>query len=192
MLIDDKITEISKKKNQNIIEFAFKSIDNVRDLSSYTKLKVGEKTMLVLRDVDLASGEAHNAFLKTLEEAQISLSFILTAKNLYDIPETIISRCNVIKLKYNYELDKEDSKQVDDFINAGLSEQILFIKSLKDRAQAKMFLVNFIYFQHRNLIASPDEKYISKSISLAQKSINALDANANVKLVLTNFLINHK
>jgi DNA polymerase-3 subunit delta' len=53
----------------------------------------------VLLDFDLANEEAANALLKTLEEPNPSVVICLTASDVDRLPETIASRCEVIRLR---------------------------------------------------------------------------------------------
>ncbi|MDX1619014.1 MAG: AAA family ATPase, partial [Balneolaceae bacterium] len=58
----------------------------------------GEKTVIILPDVEEMRAEAGNAFLKLLEEPSTDLVFILTTKYMEGLLPTIISRCRHIRL----------------------------------------------------------------------------------------------
>ena len=56
------------------------------------------RRVFVVRDTERMTVEAANCFLKTLEEPPGECYFILIASGLRQIPDTIISRCRLIKL----------------------------------------------------------------------------------------------
>lgn len=73
----------------------------VRDLSrslSRTPLESRYQVALLL-NFDKASDEAANALLKTLEEPNPSVVICLTAPDTDGLPETIASRCEVVRLR---------------------------------------------------------------------------------------------
>ncbi|MFP4176146.1 MAG: ATP-binding protein [Planctomycetota bacterium] len=56
-----------------------------------------DRRVFVVRDTEMMTMEAANCFLKTLEEPPGESYFILLASGLQEIPDTIISRCRLIK-----------------------------------------------------------------------------------------------
>jgi DNA polymerase-3 subunit delta' len=76
-------------------------VDAVRELTrslSRTPLEARFQVALLL-NFDQASEEAANAILKTLEEPSSSVLLCLTAPDIDSLPETIVSRCEVIRLR---------------------------------------------------------------------------------------------
>ncbi len=65
--------------------------DNVRTLPFVSKYKV-----YIVDEVHMLTKEAFNALLKTLEEPPAHVIFILATTELEKVPETIISRCQVL------------------------------------------------------------------------------------------------
>jgi len=57
------------------------------------------RQVLLVRDADRFSGEAHNALLKTLEEPPGEAGIFLTAADLTLLPETVVSRCRVVRAR---------------------------------------------------------------------------------------------
>ena len=92
----ERIRDEKTKKLKKLI-----SIDQVRDL----KEKLGLTSFLnnykvaLLREADHLSKEASNALLKTLEEPAGKAIIILLVEDLAKIPETIASRCQIIKFR---------------------------------------------------------------------------------------------
>jgi DNA polymerase-3 subunit delta' len=75
-------------------------IEAIRELLHWLALAPYEARYRValLRRFEEASGEAQNALLKTLEEPNPQVILLLTAQNAESIFETIVSRCEVIRL----------------------------------------------------------------------------------------------
>src|SRR5258708_17137354 len=92
---DEFIENFDAKK----LIFPILKIADVRNLSNFTRLKLTEKTAIVIKDFHMASEEAQNAILKSLEEPQQNLYYILTAENTESVLPTIISRCEVIEVQ---------------------------------------------------------------------------------------------
>lgn len=57
------------------------------------------RKVFIIKDAEDMTAEAANALLKILEEPPSYVSFILTAANISAIPETIVSRCQVVPFR---------------------------------------------------------------------------------------------
>jgi DNA polymerase-3 subunit delta' len=58
---------------------------------------IASRRVFVVRDADRMNIEAANCFLKTLEEPPGDCRIVLIACSLLDIPQTVVSRCRLIK-----------------------------------------------------------------------------------------------
>lgn len=181
---EDYIKNIDGKK----IEFPFAKISDVRDLNNFTKLKLTEKTAIILRDFDKGSEEAQNAFLKSLEEPQENLIYILTAQNLEKILPTIVSRSEVIRSSREKgeinDIEKEKAKL---FINLNIGEKLRIISQITKRNEAINFVDNLITVGHELFLENPN---LVTFLDNANKLKKYLDMNGNIQLQLTNFIIN--
>jgi len=74
-------------------------IEAVRRVQNAAALKPvrGDRRVFVVRDAERMTLEAANCFLKMLEEPPGGSVFILIASSLRKIPETIVSRCRIIR-----------------------------------------------------------------------------------------------
>lgn len=72
----------------------------IRDLQDRMALKPREapRRVCVIRQAETMSMEAFNCFLKTLEEPPGAAVFVLVASSVRDIPPTVVSRCQVVRL----------------------------------------------------------------------------------------------
>ena len=76
-LVENKIDEIIKKYFLKRIDFEGQKIEDIRKLNSFTSLSLKEKTAIVIENIEKSTNEAANAFLKSLEEPQDNLYFLL-------------------------------------------------------------------------------------------------------------------
>lgn len=94
-----KITEV-EKGSQKI------SIDAVIDIEKELMLTPFSRThrVFIVNEAERMSEEAFNAFLKTLEEPVKDTVIILVASNLASLPQTVVSRAQVIRF---YPIEQE-------------------------------------------------------------------------------------
>ena len=65
---------------------------------SYTRPIFADKKVFIISDIDLSTEEAQNKLLKSLEEPNAGVYYILTTSNLEKVLPTIRSRCNKIEV----------------------------------------------------------------------------------------------
>lgn len=181
-----KIAELASKLDR-VIEFPLQKIADVRELNNFTRLKVTEKTAILIKDFNLANEETQNAFLKALEEPQENLSFILIAKTLENVLPTIVSRCEVIDTGYLIlDIKNEEKEKVEGFLNAEIGEKFKQTSQITKRDEALEFIKNIIFISHQTFIHNPRLAYLVEN---ANNTMRNLEANGNVTLQLTNFVI---
>ena len=76
-------------------------IESVRELQRSASLKplLAGGHVFVVRDAERMSLDAANCFLKTLEEPPSGCTLILIASSLRDLPETVVSRCWIVRFR---------------------------------------------------------------------------------------------
>ena len=76
-------------------------IDLIKDLQSDAILEPyeGRVKVFIIDEANRMSQDAANALLKTLEEPPSSVHIILTAPSAESVPETIASRCHLVRLR---------------------------------------------------------------------------------------------
>ena len=72
------------------------SINQIRDIKRNLIYAVNEHRLYVLKEFDKSSYEAQNSFLKTLEEHNDLIHFILVVSQYYNLTPTILSRSRII------------------------------------------------------------------------------------------------
>lgn len=169
LLINKNPEEFAKEENAKIIPFELQKIDDARELKKFVKFSFSEKTAIVINNIDKATIETQNAFLKNLEEANKNLIYILTTSNLSNVLPTITSRCQVIKIQDLI------SKMYDR--NANYKDAL----NIKDRTEAIKFVENLIFMDHKNNDFKNQENYLN--------TLKNLKANGNVSLQLLNLVV---
>jgi len=107
------------------------SIKQIRELIGETIFRSTEPRLFHILRFDTASAEAQNAFLKTLEEHQSTLYFILSVEHSSHLLATIRSRSRIVKLA------KEATKN----LNSGLG---VLINDLESGSLPAMFKITNI------------------------------------------------
>lgn len=184
--------EIAKRaKNLGLksLEYFFAKVEDVRSLNKFVSLAVTEPTAVIAKHVENATNETLNAFLKNLEEPQKNLYYFLTASSIYKVLPTIVSRCEVVRVK-NINPPQEN-EEIAKFIDLPTGKKLIFIDKIKRRDEALNFLENLIDILHQKLIGGEGNlSSLSSFISFAEKSFLNIQGNGNVSLQLTNLVVN--
>jgi DNA polymerase III delta prime subunit len=143
-------------------------IDDAKELKKLVKFSFSEKTAIVINDIDQATTETANAFLKNLEEPTKNIIYILTTKNLSGVLPTIVSRCEIVRVQGLGIRVQKVKRNYKDALN------------IKDRDEAIKFIEDLLIIDHQNKVFENMENYL--------KTIRNLKANGNVTLQLTNFV----
>lgn len=188
--LDDAIDNLVKKLNTKILEYPLAKIEDVRNLNNLIRLSFNEPTLIVSENIHEATEEALNAFLKNLEEPQDNIYFALTAPSTRKVLPTIVSRCQVIKIK-NEELRIKNYEETENFLKLSTGEKLNYVDKIKDRTLALKLAEDTVNLLHSRLHEN-NVKYdvVSKDIEIAEKTYSRLKANGNVNLHLFNFAIN--
>lgn len=187
--IDEQIDKLVKKLKIKVFEFPLEKIGDVRDLGSFTKLEINQKTAILIKGIDAATTPALNAFLKNLEEPQENLIYILTCANKHGLLPTIVSRCQAIKTVPSSR-SSVAGKLTSNFLKKSISEKLLFTSKIRKRDEAVNFVEKFILGGHSLLINTKrNHLKISKNIRSANTALANLRANGNVQLQLANLVL---
>lgn len=185
--VEAEIEKIVRKIKAKRLNFSLNKIDEVRTLSNFTKLKINEPTAIVVKEIENSSLDALNAFLKNLEEPQVNLFYVLSANSLYNVIPTILSRCQIIKLKVNPILDNDTENEIEAFINSDLSYKLTLISKMRDRKASIAFIENLIVYIHKLFVTSTKKQNYANILSSANNALHALHANGNINLHMSLF-----
>ncbi len=105
-LICDRDDKLCRKKicdglhpDVKIIEEKTIKLSHIKEIQNDISLSPieGKRKIVVIKDIEKLTQEAANALLKTLEEPPEDTVFILTSSHMYVVPETIVSRAQIVK-----------------------------------------------------------------------------------------------
>jgi len=186
--VSQKIQELAQKLEAKVIEFPISKIDEVRALNKTVQFGFAKPTLIICKAVHKAGEEALNAFLKNLEEPQENIYFALTSPSILKVLPTIISRCQVIKvLSTKYSVLSTETKE---FLNLTVGEKLNYINKIKDRNEAIELAENSVYLLYSQLHSDKVEyNVLVNNLEITNKTLSRLNANGNVNLQLTNFVI---
>lgn len=187
--VADNIEKLLKILKASPYEFLLNKIEDTRYLAKLTSLSINKPTAYIIKNIDQATTEALNSFLKNLEEPQENLYYILTADSLAKVLPTIISRCQIIKIQ-NSKL-KIQNENTERFLDITTGERLAYCDNIKSREEAKAFVIKIINHLHV-LITSASENHsnLATNLETASSSLNNLEANGNVNLQLANMVVN--
>lgn len=190
------IDTLAKKLKTKILDYNIQKISDVRNLNNLIRLSFNNPTLIVSKNVHEATEEALNAFLKNLEEPQENIYFALIAPSVRHVLPTIVSRCQIIKVKSEKSVtgfaDKVKNDETEKFLSMTTGGKLSYIDKIRDREKAVELAENTLLLLHSKLHEN-GVKYIivSKNIEAANKTLSGLKANGNVNLQLTNFVIKY-
>lgn len=97
-----------------------------------TKSLVGNKKVYIINGAEKLNVQASNSLLKFLEEPPEGIIAILITNNIYQLLNTIISRCQIISLKKICKKDMKDSsiEKIGKYLFSDLSEYQNFVLEL--------------------------------------------------------------
>lgn len=191
--LDINVQAFIKKIGVTVLEFPLLKIEDARTLLNYTKFSLSKPQAVYIKGIDKATVETQNAFLKSLEEPQKNLYYILSASTIGSVLPTIASRCQIIqivnkKLPANKNIAAEDSEY---FNNLSQVERLKLVDKFKKREEAINFLDDLINIWHQDLVRGEGElAQTAHNLKQANTTYNALKTNGNILLQMTNFIIN--
>jgi len=128
--------------------------------------------------------EAQSALLKSIEEPSQGVAYVITATQEEKVLPSILSRGKVIYLA-RPEIN-EYKKTAADFFSNSPGVKLKIISKIKKREAAVEFLKKIIAGGHSLMLRNPQ---LSMAIDCAESALVAINANGNVQLQLTNFVI---
>ncbi len=134
-----------------------RGIDNIRELREKAAIAPtsGKYKVYIIDEVHMLTNSAFNALLKTLEEPPSYVVFILATTEFYEVPETIVSRCQCYsfgrislksledRLKYIAKQEKIDITdeavtEIAQYSNGGLRDAISMLDKIRSFTDEKI------------------------------------------------------
>ena len=186
------------------------TIDRIRELikDSYILPNDSDSKVYIFENADSVFTEVtQNAFLKLLEEPPKGVYFILLCQSAKGLLPTIISRCSMINLGGEAEINEDAQKAAETIINGIISlseyDLLLALRSLADKSLADDILraVKLILFDAVTVLSGAKASYkpeLAKKLSsrftrkklldmieLTDSSKYKLKQNININLLTT-------
>lgn len=182
-------------------------IDQIRNLERNLSLKPfrEERKIALIKEAQILTIEAQNALLKTLEEPPLHCFIYLTCPGSDWLLPTIVSRCQIIKLKETakFGFDKKESDEIIKIVieakKANPSQRLVLVDNLQlgkdqgavinwlDMLTAALRETYFLGQKSKN--AEINQLDLLKIVNLINQTKTYLRANCNVKLALDNFFL---
>jgi DNA polymerase III delta prime subunit len=176
-----KSEDLAANLKAKVMKFPLIKIEDVRNLNNLIRLSFSEPTLIVSENIEAATEEALNAFLKNLEEPQENIYFVLTTASTKKVLPTIVSRCQVIKITNDkFQITNDDKKDLEAFLDMTPSQRLAFFDRMNDRTKAIEFIESLIFFLH--------DKRDLTNMELLIKTLTGLKANGIVNLHLLNLV----
>lgn len=186
-LAQKKARELTEENAEKLIPFPLQKIADVRELAQITRLTHTHPISFFIEQIDKATIDALNAFLKQLEEPGKNVHYILTATSEDKVIPTIVSRCQVVRLHTNH----AGVNRIDHFTSTSIGEQLANVDKLKKRDAAIEFLQERIAVLHRQMVngSAHEISPIAHQIAHTQSALTALEKNGNVTIQLTRMVV---
>jgi hypothetical protein len=146
-----------------------------------------KKLFVIIPNIDTATPQAANAFLKTLEEPIENVIFFLTSPNIQAVIKTIQSRSICIYTPTEAVIKKEDHyRDYNSFKALSVIDQLQFFNDLSSN---KPLLIDQLYNWLIEIQQSPHPASLIKETQSMLKLIESLQFNVNVRLQCENFTL---
>ena len=165
-------------------------IKDIRQVQKDIKLKPhsSEYKLVYIYNADNLGLEASNALLKTLEEPPGNSIIVLAATNLEKILPTVISRCQIIRLKSQIkEVDLDN--ELEEIKKMKIYEKFEYAKKISQNQNINDWFEKLITSLRKKLDIKKN-RLVLKQIIKYQGIIQ--NTNANKQLVLENLMLDIK
>lgn len=160
------------------------SVEEFRQILKLPTHHFNQLSLFVLYNFDQYSSIIQNTFLKTLEEHQPNLSFVLIVKNLGSVLPTVISRCQKkILIAEPEKIAPTEQQELESLINKLASQPLLLASSqiklgLKDKKnQVINWLDRFLHYGYFQLAKNKQRLWLSQRLKSALIVRSLIDTN---------------
>jgi hypothetical protein len=150
--------------------------EQIREIIKLAGNSFSTKTVFIIYNFETAKEVIQNSFLKTLEEHQKNIYFLLISQSSTSILPTILSRSESVFLSNDpidlTPIDFDLIEQVVSQLKSGstLLTSIIKTSPTKKKEQVTDFLNKFCIYVHQQIVTNKADKWL---ISKAKKAINA-------------------
>lgn len=172
-----------------------------------TKAIIGNKKIYIINGADKLNSSSANSILKFLEEPEENIIAILVVENMYNVMETILSRCQIISLQKDVLTDKSEKEliansllnnesDIEMFIenennNNYIENAINFINYYEDHGLDTLIYINSLWNKHFN-IKVKDEIVEETDILTTKTNMPPMEIGLNIIILYYKDIINYK
>jgi len=177
-------------------------IEEVREIIHHINIPPynGDTKAVIVNSAEKMTVPAQNAFLKTLEEPPGYSLIIISVINHDLLLPTILSRCEIIKLKEEMEKEEVTLQILNDIMGIGPGKVILTAGEIaKSREETRNFLGNLVRDLRKCYLSEIKSKYENLTefgtkdfgvmVRRTNEALKAVDSNVNFRLVLEILLM---
>ncbi|MGB9706732.1 MAG: hypothetical protein ACPLXP_01465 [Microgenomates group bacterium] len=166
------------------------SIDQVRELERKLALKPYSASLKIalIHEAEKLTLPAQNALLKTLEEPPPASLIILTAPQASFLLPTVVSRCQIIRLKDEREI-RINKEKIPEILGKRVGERLkIALLYSSSKTQAIEFCQQLLLAWREEMLKKPSAK-TARNLRRIQETLLLLQANVNPTLATGNLLL---
>lgn len=172
-----------------------------------TKAIIGTKKIYIINGADKLNASSANSILKFLEEPEENIVAILVVENMYNVMQTILSRCQIISLqknKINQKNEKEilansllnNDYDINQFIQNEKNDEYIknainFINFYEEHGLESIIYINSLWNKFFN-IKEKEETIDEEDILTTKTIITPIDIAFNTIILYYKDIINFK
>jgi len=157
-----------------------------------TKAIYGTKKIYIINEAEKMNSSAANSLLKFLEEPVKNIIAILITNNIYQLLDTIVSRCQIISLRKNKSKFESNQELIANHIFLQYDKRIEFLNELSDINYIESVKKFVDYFEKNGLnTLLYTQKLWFSFFSDKEKNIMAFDIMILIYYDVLNCIIGH-
>ena len=195
--LDVNVLRAEPSKHSKVLSVRDEAVDQMIE-----RLKVkpsdGDRNIAVICDGDIITPRAANRLLKTLEEPPVGTVIVILSENINNLPDTIRSRCQHIRIMSDNSSDGKYSDKAKKIVEllagynnySSIKKEIDKIDSTKEEAFVFLDSMEDAYREELLKISSSIKReQIFKAVSEIEIARNKIKRNINVKYTLKSMVL---
>lgn len=195
--LDVNLLRAESSKYSKVLSVRDEAVDQMIE-----RLKVkpseGDRNIAIICDGDTVTPRAANRLLKTLEEPPVGTVIIILSENMNNLPDTIRSRCQHIRIMSENNSVGKNSEKARKLVEllagynnySSIKKEIDKIESTKEEAFLFLDCMEDVYREELLKISSSIKReQIFKAVSEIEIARNKIKRNINVKYTLKSMVL---
>lgn len=151
-----------------------------------------KRKFLIILDAETMTNQAQNSLLKTLEEPPDYALIILSSKSQNYLLDTVVSRCRIIQLSTERQIDYDSQKNLDKILKMDLGHRLDWANEISkdEKEDIIQLLQDWVEEERCNMIKNPTVKEKATNVKLIMKVKEDLEkTNVNPRLALETLIL---